>query len=122
LEMPEEIQQLVKARKLQLGVVPLLKRIANEREQIMLASDIAHRGYTVQEAKFLIDSYLKYREAEPEKPKEEVLEKAREIPLATCEWCKQEKPVTTFRQVAICDDCYKELIYLWVSAKKRESS
>jgi len=122
LEMPEEVQELVKAGKLQLGVVPLLNKIPNEQERLLVASDIAHRGYTVQEAKLLIDSYLKYKEAQPEKPPEEALEKAKEVPLATCEWCKQERPVNIFRQVAMCDDCYKELIYLWVSAKKKGQS
>jgi len=120
LTMPETIQQLVKEGKLQLGVIPLLKKIDDEEQRVLLASDIAHRGYTIKEATILIDSFLKYRDEMKEAEPEKVLEKAHETPLATCEWCKKPKPVTTFRSIAVCDDCYKELIYLWVKSRKTE--
>jgi ParB family chromosome partitioning protein len=112
LDMPEPIQQLAKNHQIQLGVIPLLKKIPNQDEQILLASDISKRGFTVDAAQHLIDSYLKYRQTMQNQPKETVLEKAREEPLMECEWCHQTTKLNQIRQLLICDNCKRWLTYL----------
>jgi len=120
LDMPEEVQQLVKQRKLKIGIVPIVKKLSTREEQIMVASDLAHRGYTIESAKHVVDAYLKYKREMAGKPKEEVLKKAEEEPTATCEWCRQMKLVKTFRALAVCDDCFRELFYLYERERREK--
>jgi len=119
LDMPEEIQELCRRRELQLGVVPLLRKIERDEEKILVGSDIARRGYTVESAKYLIESFIKYRATMEEASSEEVLEKAEEEPVATCEWCREERQLKLFRSLAICDDCYRYLMYLYERERRR---
>jgi len=112
LEMPEPIQKMAQNHQIQLGIIPLLKKIENPDEQIMLASDISKRGFTIESAQHLIDSYIKYRQTMKETPKEQILEKAAEEPLTECPWCQQTKPIKRIRQLLICDECYRYLTYL----------
>lgn len=122
LEMPEEIQELARSRQLQLGVIPLLARIQNRDDMLLVAGDIARRGYTIKEAEFFINQFIKFAKEMRDKPKEEILEKAREPPSVVCEFCKKEKPITTFRQLALCDDCFKHIIFLTEKEKIEASS
>jgi ParB family chromosome partitioning protein len=112
LDMPEPIQQLAKTHQIQLGVIPLLKKIPNQEEQILLASDISKRGFTVEAAQHLIDSYIKYCQTMQNQPREQILEKAREEPLMECEWCHQTTKLNQIRQLLICDNCKRWLTYL----------
>jgi len=121
LGMPDDVQQLVKDKKLKIGIVPLLRRLSTEEERVMIASDLAHRGYTIEAAKHVIDAYLKYKKEMVGKPKEEVLKKAEEEPTATCEWCSQEKLMRTFRALTVCDDCFRELFYLYERERRQKS-
>jgi ParB family chromosome partitioning protein len=122
LEMPQEIQDLVRAKKLQLGVIPLLTKISKTEDRILVASDIAHRGYTVKDAEYFVNAFLKYSQTMKEASKQEIIEKAHQIPIAECPFCHQEKKVTTFRQLTLCDECYNHLIYLYEKEKVEKSS
>ena len=112
LEMPEPIQQLVRQRKLQAGVIPTLKKIEKPEDKILVGADISRRDYTVEDAKHVINAFITYRAETPEKPPEQTLEKAREEPLRPCDWCREEKKLRTFYQLFICGDCYRRLMYL----------
>ena len=112
LDMPEPIQQLCRAKKLQISIVPYLKKIGDENDMILVADDIAKRGFTVESAKHVIDAFIKYRDQLKEAPREEILQKAEEEPIGTCELCRQEKPLKLFRSIVMCDDCYREIMYL----------
>jgi len=113
LGMPEDIQELCRERKLQLGVIPHLRKIEDDDEKVLVASDISRRGHTVETAKHLIESFLKYKKTMTEAKPEEVLEKAEEEPIVMCEWCRQERRLKLFRSLAICDDCFRFLMYLY---------
>jgi len=121
LDMPGDIQEMVRRKELKLGIVPHLRRIREESDKILVASDLAKRGFTVDSAKRIIDAFLKYREEMKEAPREEVLEKAEEEPLATCEWCRGDKKLRFFRSLAVCDECYRELIFLQEKYRREQS-
>jgi len=93
LGMPPAVQDLCKLKKLQLGVIPELKKIDLDEDKILVASDLARRGYTVEGAKHVIQAFIKYKKQMLEEKPEEVLEKAKEEPLAMCQWCKSDKKV-----------------------------
>jgi len=120
LDMPEEVQELARTKKLKLGIVPYLKKIETPEEKVLVASDLAHKGYTIESAKYIIDSFLKYKKEMQEAPKEEVLKKAEETPLAKCDWCTEEKPTTDFRAIGMCDDCYRYLVFLHYKAEREK--
>ena len=119
LDMPEPVKTLATAHQIQLGVIPLLKRVPDEQNRIMIAGDISRRGYTVREADALITSFLEYQKTMANKPPEEILQKASETPTIECHWCLTPKPLKTFRQLTICDDCFRTLMYLAEREKRQ---
>lgn len=112
LDQPEEIKELARSGRLALGIVPHLKKIADEKDRIIVAEDIAKRGFTVEGAKYVIDAFIKFKEQMKEAKTEEVLQKAEEEPKFTCEWCHQEKNYRYARSIIMCDQCYRRLMFL----------
>jgi len=121
LEMPEDIQTLVRRKELKLGILPHLRKVPKDSDKVLLASDFAKRGFTIESAKRIIDAFLKYKEEMKGEKSEKVLEKAEEEPTATCEWCRQDKKVRFFRSLAVCDECYRELIFLQEKYRREQS-
>jgi len=113
LDQPKEIQELARGGKLKLGIVPYLSKVKDLEERIMVAGDIAKRGYTIESAKYVINAFLEIRKKMKERKPQEALKKAREEPLGTCEWCKEKRKVRWFRRIVVCDGCYRRLIFLW---------
>mgnify|MGYP000220985076 CR=1 FL=1 len=112
LDQPEEIKEMARAGKLKLGIIPHLKKIEDEKERIIVAEDLAKRGFTIEGAKYVIDAFLKYKKEMTEAKTEEVLQRAEEEPMFICEWCKQQKNYKFARSMVICDDCYRRLMFL----------
>lgn len=112
LNMPEPIQQLAKNHQIQLGIIPHLKKVPDPEDQILLASDISKRGFTIDAAQHLINSFIKYKEQLKNQPKEQILQKAIEEPLTECPWCLKQTQIKRIRQLTICDECYRRLMYL----------
>ena len=120
LSLTSDIQELARSGRLQLGVASYLKRIPTEEDQILVGTDIVRRGYTTEEAKRLIDNFLKYKKEMLTAPKEKILEKAAEEPSMACTWCHQDRQVRFFRQLAICDECYRGLMFLSEQERRAE--
>ncbi len=112
LDMPEPIQNLARTHKLQLGIIPHLKTIKDPEDQILIAADIAKRGFTVEDSKHIIESFNIYKEQLKQTPPQQILEKAKEEPLTDCPWCGNQVKLKTLRQQLLCDECYRRLMWL----------
>jgi len=112
LGLPIQIQEAVRDKELPLGSALAVTKAPTEEEKILLASEIAKCGYNVKEAQLFVSSYLEHRKHMTEAPKEEVVRKAEEEPMATCAICKLMKRLATIRAYPMCDECYEEFIYM----------
>jgi len=112
LELPDIIKDYIKIHKLTPTQSLELLRIPDDREKILVAHDLARSPITVQETKTLVDSYLEQKKKLAESPPEEVLEEAKKIPQAKCNYCKELKPIDEFTRKIMCNDCEAKFFYL----------
>jgi len=118
LELRDEVKELIKGKKLPIGIGEQLARIKDPELQMIAASDFLKNPTTVEHAKAIIDSLLTLPPPEKEEWTEEELEKARQEVKIKCHFCGRNVQYEHIHAYNICDECFHYAIYLMEKEKR----
>jgi len=104
LTLTENIQTMIKDKRLTIGAATALTKIPDSREQEIVAGSFIDQPVTVERAKGIVTAFLEYKKIMKEKPTEEVVQKAREELLAKCGICGELKPYSKLRGMSFGDE------------------
>lgn len=112
LGLTPSVKQFFQEGNLNLSVAAEIAKVANERDQQILASDLMERPEKTERAKAIVEGFQKYKEEMQNAPPAEVIERAREIPAVKCPWCRKDVEQTEIMVATFCRGCYDNLKYL----------
>jgi len=122
LQLQPEMQKAVKNREITLGIAAELTKLGSREDQLIVGSSFIKEYYTVERAKGIISSFQEYKKTMEDKPKEDILKHALAEPLATCNFCGQQRKLSEIQGMAVCKHCWHEAIYLMEKEKREKEA